>query len=76
MELKTVGVTFDKNDSAASGTMAAQGIVFGTSANLTADSFVKKGWSFFGWSTSATGNVSFDNEASYTMTSGGRCYFL
>jgi len=60
-------VTFDKNDAAATGTMAAQSITSGVSAPLTANAFAKTGWSFTGWATTSTGAVAYANGASYTM---------
>jgi uncharacterized repeat protein (TIGR02543 family) len=63
-------VTFDKNDPAATGTMAPQTIAEGGSAPLTANTFVKTGWSFAGWATSAGGEVAYPDGASYTMGAG------
>jgi uncharacterized repeat protein (TIGR02543 family) len=60
-------VAFDKNDIAATGTMAAQSIASGSSANLTANAFQKAGWNFAGWATSSTGAVAYADGASYTM---------
>jgi uncharacterized repeat protein (TIGR02543 family) len=60
-------VTFNKNDAAATGTMAAQTIAGGSSAPLTANAFTKTGWAFSGWATSATGTVAYANGGSYTM---------
>jgi len=65
--VKTHTVTFDKNDAAASGTMANQTISEGASAPLTANAFTKSGWTFDGWATSATGAKVYANAASYTM---------
>ncbi|HAJ79519.1 MAG TPA: hypothetical protein DCO75_07070 [Fibrobacteres bacterium] len=61
-------ITFDKNDAAATGTMAAQTIAGGDSAALTANAFTKAGYSFAGWMTSATATtVAYADKASYTM---------
>jgi hypothetical protein len=47
-------ITFNKNDAAATGTMANQTIASGASANLTANVFRKPGYAFVGWATTAT----------------------
>jgi len=65
----TYSVTFDKNDAAATGTMAAQTIASGSSANLRACGFAKTGWTFTGWSTTSDGDVVYADEESYTMGS-------
>ena len=65
----TYTVTYDKNDTEASGTMAAQTIASGSSANLTACTFTKIGWTFAGWATTSGGAVEYADEASYTMGS-------
>jgi len=62
-------VTFNKNDAAASGTMANQSIAEGTSANLTAIGFTKAGWSFAGWATTSAGSAVYSNQDSYPMGS-------
>jgi uncharacterized repeat protein (TIGR02543 family) len=60
-------ITFNKNDAAASGTMATQTIGSGSSAALTANAYTKTGWTFSGWATSSTGTVEYSNSANYTM---------
>jgi uncharacterized protein (TIGR02145 family)/uncharacterized repeat protein (TIGR02543 family) len=60
-------VTFNKNDAAATGTMTSQTIASGSTAALAANTFVKTGYSFAGWATSAAGAVAYANGASYTM---------
>lgn len=65
----TYSITFDKNDAAATGTMALQGIASGESANLTANAFTKAEYSFAGWATSSAGAVAYADEDSYTMGS-------
>ena len=62
-----VHITFNKNDAAATGTMAAQSIASGSSANLTANGFIKTGWTFAGWATTSTGAVVYADGASYAM---------
>jgi uncharacterized repeat protein (TIGR02543 family) len=63
-------VTFDKNDDAASGSMAAQTIACGATEPLTANGFSKTGWSFAGWADSAGGGVVYTDGADYTMGAG------
>ena len=60
-------ITFDKNDGSAAGTMSNQTIACGSSANLTANSFTKSGWSFIGWATTSGGSVAYADGASCTM---------
>jgi len=63
----TYTVTFDKNDTGAAGTMAAQSIVSGSSANLTACGFTKTDRPFAGWAETPDGAVVYADGASYTM---------
>jgi uncharacterized repeat protein (TIGR02543 family) len=65
----TYTVTFDKNDTGATGTMVAQTIASGSSANLTACAFTKTGWTFAGWAETSGGTVVYVDGASYTMGS-------
>jgi uncharacterized repeat protein (TIGR02543 family) len=60
-------ITFDKNDSTATGTMASQTIAEGTKANLSVNAFSKSGWNFAGWATSSTSNAVYANQDDYTM---------
>jgi uncharacterized protein (TIGR02145 family)/uncharacterized repeat protein (TIGR02543 family) len=60
-------VTFDKNDAAATGTMADQPIASGASASLSANAFIKPGWTFAGWATTASGTVAYADQATYAM---------
>jgi uncharacterized repeat protein (TIGR02543 family) len=60
-------ITFDKNDDAVTETMIDQTIASGLSAALTACAFTKTGWTFAGWAETSTGEVSYTDEASYTM---------
>jgi len=62
-------VTFNKNDAAATGTMAAQTINEGATAALTSNAFTKAGSTFMGWATSSTGSVVYANSANFTMGS-------
>jgi uncharacterized protein (TIGR02145 family)/uncharacterized repeat protein (TIGR02543 family) len=62
-------IVFEKNDTAASGTMAAETIDCGSSVKLNANEFSKTGWEFAGWAKSSSGAVSYDNRESYTMGS-------
>ena len=65
--INTYTVTFDKDDAGATGTMAAQTIASGSSANLTACGFSKTGWKFDGWAETSGGDVVYADEASYPM---------
>ena len=60
-------VTFDKNDAAATGSMAPQTIASGGAANLAACGFSKTGWSFAGWATTPDGSVAYADQAPFTM---------
>jgi len=60
-------VTFNKDDDDAIGSMTAQTIACGSSANLTACAFTKAGYTFAGWATSSGGSVAYADEASYTI---------
>ncbi|MBD3343621.1 MAG: hypothetical protein GF401_01010, partial [Chitinivibrionales bacterium] len=60
-------VTYNKNDSAAVGTMDSQNITGGSSANLTLNIFSKTGWNFAGWATVADGPAQYSDGASFTM---------
>ncbi len=60
-------VVFDKNDAAASGTMANQLIAENATANLSANTFSKSGYNFSGWSTTSSGAVNYTDQAPFTM---------
>jgi len=60
-------VTFIKNDAAATGTMEPQTMSSGVETALSANAFVKTGWTFAGWATSATGEVEFEDGAAFTI---------
>ncbi|MBE3140295.1 MAG: InlB B-repeat-containing protein, partial [Thermoplasmata archaeon] len=60
-------ITFNRNDAGATGTMADQTIAYGSSANLTACTFTKTGWTFAGWATTSSGDVAYVDGAIYTM---------
>jgi len=58
------------NTNGGSGSMSNQGIVQGVSANLTANTFTRTGYTFSGWNTVAGGGgTAYANQASYTMGS-------
>jgi uncharacterized repeat protein (TIGR02543 family) len=59
-------LTFDGNG-ATSGSTAAQTIATNASSNLTSNGFIRTGYTFTGWSTSAGGSVTYADGASYTM---------
>lgn len=58
-------ITFDANGG--TGSMSNQSINTDASANLTANSFSRTGYTFSGWATTAGGTSSYSNSASYTM---------
>ena len=49
----TYTVTFNKNNDDATGAMVAQTITSGSSADLTSNAFIKSGFTFAGWATTA-----------------------
>ncbi|MBQ1551750.1 MAG: InlB B-repeat-containing protein, partial [Bacilli bacterium] len=51
----TYSIVFDKNDNAATGTMGNQSMTYGTSSNLTNNSYYKRGYKFVGWNTASDG---------------------
>lgn len=57
-ENKKVTITFDKGSETATGTMTAQAIYSGKSANLTENTFTREGYTFAGWKV-----TSIDGEA-------------
>lgn len=60
-------VTFDGNG-ATGGSTASQNINTAASANLTANGFIRSGYTFSGWNTASNGTgVSYADQASYTM---------
>jgi uncharacterized protein (TIGR02145 family)/uncharacterized repeat protein (TIGR02543 family) len=60
-------VTFNKNDAGATGTMSAQTIASGSSANLTLNGFTKAGWTFSGWATTSSGIIAYTDGANFAM---------
>ena len=48
-------ISFNKNDNAATGTMNNQSMTYGTSSNLTNNSYYKRGYKFVGWNTASDG---------------------
>ena len=63
----TYTVTFDKNNENATGTMLAQTFTYGVAQNLTANAFALTGYTFAGWTTTANGDVEYENEASFSI---------
>ena len=51
----TYSVAFNKNDNAVTGTMNNQSMTYGTSSNLTNNSYYKRGYKFIGWNTASDG---------------------
>jgi hypothetical protein len=64
--VNTYYVLFDANTGV--GSVANQGINYGASANLTANTFTKLGFNFGNWNTAANGSgTTYANQASFTM---------
>lgn len=67
-------VVFSGNG-ATSGTMPSQSILFGSSATLSNNSFIRGGYSFVGWSNTPAGGKEYDNASTFTMqTTGATLY--
>lgn len=64
--------SFDANGG--SGTMDAQKIM--TSGNLTANAFVRDGFSFDGWATTPNGNVAYTDQQAITVTESNKGAFI
>jgi uncharacterized repeat protein (TIGR02543 family) len=62
-------VSFNKNDALASGTMSNQTIAEGSAATLIPNTFVKPGWDFTGWATTASGSVVYKDQVGFDMGS-------
>ncbi len=62
-------VSFDKNDSAATGSMLSQWITQGQTENLDPNGYSKEGWSFVGWSMTSSGSIAYVDQAPFTMGS-------
>ena len=61
-------VTFNKNESTATGTMTTQSITGGTPVNATANAFARVGYTFGSWNTAADGTgTSVSNSGSMTF---------
>lgn len=60
-------ITFNKNDSAATGTMSKQTINSSDSAKLSINAFVKDGSSISGWAKTPAGAIVFADGANYIM---------
>ena len=63
----TYTVKFDANGG--TGTMSDQNFTYGTSQNLTANTFTRTGYTFAGWATSANGNKVYDDKQSVSNLS-------
>lgn len=69
-------VTFDKNDAAATGTMAPQTFYSTIASKINANTFALAGNSFAGWATSPSGSKVYDDEESITIASDVTLYAL
>lgn len=63
------GLIFNGNG-ATSGSMSSVEIATGDTVSIPNNSFIRNGYTFIGWSTSANGSVVYTNGASYTMGTG------
>jgi len=68
-------ISFDKNDAAATGTMAQQEVTSGTTATLLKCTFAKTGWRFSGWAATADGAVAYADQSAYKMGNGNATLF-
>ena len=55
-------VTFDKNNSSATGSMPSQNHTYNTSQQLTANAYTLAGHEFGGWALSANAGVTYSNQ--------------
>lgn len=69
-----VTVTFHANYEGADPATATQNIPYNTATALTANSFLRTGYSFQGWATSPSGSKEYDDGASVTLTSNTHLY--
>jgi len=60
----TYSVIYDKNASDATGATSSSSHIYDIEQYLTANGFARDGYKFSGWSTSATGSLSYTNEQS------------
>ena len=68
-------ITFDKNAADATGTMAAQSVVSGEAAPLTANAYARAGYTFEGWNTLADGSGTvYTNQASIAVAADTTLY--
>ncbi|MBE6663129.1 MAG: hypothetical protein E7602_01340 [Ruminococcaceae bacterium] len=59
--------TLSFNANGGEGTLASVAVATDSQVNLTANAFARTGYTFIGWSTSASGSVEYTDGASYTM---------
>ena len=70
----TYSVKFNKNATDATGTMSNEAFTYGVAKALTANAFAKTGYTFAGWSKSATGAKAYNDKqtvSNLTATAGG-----
>ncbi len=70
-ETGTYAITFNANAPDVTGTMDAQLLAFGQTANLTLNNFTRPGYTFTGWAQTPTGTKAYNNGASFTMNTEG-----
>lgn len=64
-KVNTYNIHFDANGG--TGTMNDEPYTYGESKPLDKDTYVRDGYTFIGWSTTATGSVEYTDEANYTF---------
>jgi uncharacterized repeat protein (TIGR02543 family) len=62
-------ITFDKNDTGATGTMNPQTIASGSTTPISLNTFTKAGWTFAGWAATSDGAIAYADGANYTIGS-------
>lgn len=66
--------TISYNANGGTGSMTASTKYYGTAITLKSNTFIKNGYTFQGWATSANGSIAYNNGASYTSNSGATLY--
>ena len=70
----TYTITYNKNASDATGTMASTTKYYGTNVTLRSNAFKRTGYSFAGWATSSGGAVVYANGATYSANASVTLY--
>ena len=70
----TYTITYNKNASDATGTMANTTKYYGTNVTLRSNGFSRTGYTFLGWATKADGDVVYSNGATYSANASVTLY--